>query len=154
MDRVRVGAASLAFPDRWTLSTMIFAGPTDHPHQQDANPDGEIRPFQQNLIATFERVDADTRAEDYVDRQQQGLREAGVDSGLVGGIRNVDLDSGGEGVMIEQVVIAPTGEYVRQLQLVTVKESLAATVIVSHLDGEPFEAARAEFEAILLSFAW
>jgi hypothetical protein len=38
------------------------------------------------------------------------------------------------------------------MQLVTLKDGCAYTLIASHLDGAPFEAARAEFRNMLLSF--
>jgi len=41
---------------------------------------------------------------------------------------------------------------VRQMQLVSVKGGVAHTLIASHLDGNAFQAVRATFRNMLLSF--
>jgi hypothetical protein len=55
-------------------------------------------------------------------------------------------------LITEQIILGATGERVRQMQLVCIKEGVAHTVITSHLDGPPFENARKEFRAMLDSF--
>jgi hypothetical protein len=48
---------------------------------------------------------------------------------------------------------APGGGLVRQLQLVSVKDGLAYTLIGSHLEGTLFKTAREELLSILLSLS-
>jgi hypothetical protein len=132
------------------LSSVILAGPRDPDTSGD---DGSLRPFQRNLIVTLEQVSVDETADSYLERQERGLGEAGAESGLVGESEEVTTGGGISGLLIERVIVSHDGERVRQMQLVTIKNSVAFVVIASHLDGEPFEAVRQEFRAILESFA-
>jgi hypothetical protein len=110
-----------------------------------------VRAFQQTLVATMEQVAANDTPEKYVERQIKGLKEAGVSRTEAKKPERVKLGSG-EGLILEQIVIGPTGERVRQMQLVSIKDGVAFVLIASHLDGAAFDKARASFEKILLSF--
>jgi hypothetical protein len=153
MPLVRIGPLSIEAPQTWTLSTVILAGPFDPPA-----PDPALlwtkppRPFQRNLIATLEMIGPAETPESYVGRQIKGLREAGVAREEARPSETVTLEGGRAGLLTEQVILSANGERVRQMQLVTLKDGCAYTLIASHLDGAPFEAARAEFRNMLLSF--
>jgi len=153
MPQINVGPISVDLQSGWTLSTVIFAGPQD-----DQQPDpslltpNPVRPFQRNLVVTCEAVPASVTADSYVKRQSDGLRKVGVAHGYARPPERVDLSGDREGVITEAVVVGPSGERVRQMQLVCVADGIAYTLITSHLDGAPFENNRAEFRAVLLSF--
>jgi hypothetical protein len=155
MPLVQIGAFSVEVPPDWTLSTVIIVAPSD----EAATDLDELRgptttPFQRNFIATMEQVGAAETPENYVRRQLEGLRKAGVERRQVGPLRTVELPVGAlHGLLMEQVITGPTGEWVHQMQLVCIKQGVAHTLIVSHLEGEPFDRARDEFEKMLLSFA-
>ncbi len=153
MPRVTIGTFSLEAPDEWTLSTVILAGPVSEDIQEMGLLGGKtVRPFQRNLIATMERVDQEVTPDSYVRRQVEGLREAGVDRREARAPEIVQLEGGNKGLLTEQVILGPTGERVHQMQLVSIKDSIAYTIIGSHLDGAPFETVRDEFRQMLLSF--
>lgn len=154
MARVGFGSFSLEVNEGWSLSSVILAGPPDAETPGLGMPTTKaVRPFQRNLVATLERVaDSDT-AEQYVERQVQGLKAAGVPRREVNAPKNVTL--GAEklaGLITEQEITGPGGERVQQIQLVCIKNGVAHTIIASHLAGAQFEGARAEFEAMLNSF--
>ncbi|MFO0727056.1 MAG: hypothetical protein U1E65_24965 [Myxococcota bacterium] len=153
MPRVQFGTFSLDAPGDWSLSTVILAGPADQ------NPAGgglmtakTARSFQQNVVATAEQVDSKETPDSYVKKQIEGLRKAGVARQETAAPEKVKTQSGTEGLLTEQVVQGPGGERVRQLQLVSIKGGVAYTLIASHLDGVPFQASRATFREMLLSF--
>jgi hypothetical protein len=153
MPRVTFGTFSLDAPTDWSLSTLILAGPVDAtPPAQGLMSAKAPRPFQQNLVCTMEQVDAKETPETYVKKQLEGLRKAGVSRQDAAPPEKVKLKSGGEGLITEQVVVGPGGERVRQMQLVSVKAGVAHTLIASHLDGNAFQAVRATFRNMLLSF--
>jgi hypothetical protein len=136
----------------WSLSTIILAGPPDkEPPAKGMLTTKVVKPFQRNLVATMEHVAPGETAESYVDRQIEGLRQAGVIRQEAGQPEKVPLAGGVEGLVTEQVILGGSGERIRQMQLVTIKDGIAHTIIVSHLDGAPFEAARSEFRKMLLS---
>lgn len=143
MPRAKFGTFSIEAPGDWSLQTIILAGPPESP---DAS-----RGFQQNLITTLEFV-GDETADAYLKRQSAALDQVQMYRTVVGMPEAVQLAGGQEGLMIEQVIRGQTGDLVRQLQLVVVKEGVAHTLIASHLDGAPFEAAREGFRRVLLSF--
>ncbi|MGH2396914.1 MAG: hypothetical protein ACRDFW_07985 [bacterium] len=152
MTRTQLGPFSLEVPDDWTLSSVILAGPRD-----DEMPNllggKAVRPFQRNLIATMEQVDQGETPESYVARQIQGLYEAGVPRVESRPAEQVKLESGLSGLLTEQVITGAGGEQVSQLQLVSIKNGVAFTIIASHLRGQPFKKARGEFLNMLMSFA-
>jgi hypothetical protein len=111
-----------------------------------------VRPFQRNIVATMEQVDASVTLESYLKRQIDGLRAAGVTRQEAGKPERVKLGSGHDALISEQIIIAEAGQRVHQMQLVCIKGGVAHTVIASHLDGIPFESARKEFRAMLTSF--
>jgi hypothetical protein len=151
MPRVSIGPFSLDIQEDWTLSTVILAGPEEETSKDNERAGDEPRPFQRNLVATMERVKPEQTLESYVERQLAGLWEAGVEQYL-GEQRRVQVGSDLPGLMNEWVLVGGRGERVRQMQIVCIKEGVAYTLIASHLDGEPFKAARQEFEEMLLSF--
>jgi hypothetical protein len=150
MTRISLGPIGLDVPPDWSLSSLILAGPrpTESPAAAQAS-----RPFQRNLIITLEKVEPEETPEAYFDRQEAGLRAANVESGIIVGPDEVELSGGNWGTLTERIVVSPDGERVRQLQLVTIKNGVAYTLIASHVDGRPFEEVREEFKGILTSFA-
>ena len=145
MPRVKFGSLSLEAPSEWTLQAVILAGP----------PNAESDPsqaFQRNLITTFDFVGPDETAQSYLKRQNDGLEAAHIERNAVGAPEVVHLEGGAEGLLTEQVVLGQTGQFVRQMQLLVVKDGIAHSLIASHLDGAPFEAARDQFRRMLLSF--
>jgi hypothetical protein len=151
MPRVSFGTYSLDAPDTWTLSSVILAGPVDEAPAKGMPTTKAVRPFQRNLITTMERVDPRETPESYLKKQLEGLREAGIQR--VEGKPTEKLTVAGvQGVLSEQIIPGPGGERVRQMQLIVIKEGIAHVVIASHLDGVPFETARAEFRHMLTSF--
>jgi hypothetical protein len=154
MPRVTFGTFALDAPGDWKLSTLILVGPVDEtPAGQGLMSVKGARPFQQNLVATMEQVDAKETPDSYVKKQIEGLRKAGVQRQEAAPPEKVKLKSGGEGLVTEQIVVGPGGERVRQLQLVSIKNQVAHTLIASHLDGVSFAAVRQSFRDMLLSFA-
>lgn len=153
MPRVTFGTFTVDAPPSWTLSTVILAGPVDdNPAAGGMMTTKKARPFQQNVIATLEQVPPTETPESYVKKQLEGLRAAKVDRKEGAKPETVKLQSGGEGLLTEQIVVGPEGERVRQMQLVSIKNGVAHTIIASHLDGVPFEKSRATFRQMLLSF--
>jgi hypothetical protein len=152
MPRVRLGPMSLDVPEDWTLSSVILAGPRDSEAGVPAADDRSPRPFQRNVIISLEQVSSDETPDVYFERQEKGLGEAGVESGLIGDPEEVELGGGAWCLLSERVIVSSEGERVRQMQLITIKDKVAFTVIASHLDGIPFEAVREEFRKILESF--
>lgn len=152
MSRISFGPFSIDATPDWTLSTLILSGPAD----DAGGPSGllttkAVRSFQQTLVVTMEQVAASDTPEKYVERQIKGLKEAGVSRTEAKKPERVKV-GGGEGLILEQIVVGPTGERVRQMQLVTMKNGVAFVLIASHLDGASFDKARESFEKILLSF--
>src|SRR5438105_4806566 len=122
MPRVNLGSFSLEAGEDLSLSTVILAGPLDDTGGgQGLLSTKGVRPFQRNLVATMEEVDAGTTPESYVKRQIDGLRQAGVTRQEMAKPERVKLSSGFEGLVTEQVIIGGTGERVRQMQLVCMK---------------------------------
>lgn len=154
MSRVTLGPFSLEVPSTWTLSSIILSGPVeDDPLTRGMLTTKVVRPFQRNLIATLERVGPEETVESYLHRQIEGLRQAGVSRIEVKEPERITLAGGQTGIISEQVIVGMGGERVRQMQLMSIKENIAYTVIASHLDGAPFEAVRDEFREMLLSFS-
>jgi|SRR5687768_6702032 len=153
MPRVTLGSFVIDVPTSWTLSTVILVGPPDETPPGKGLPTTKaVRPFQRNLIATMEQVDPGTTIDVYLKRQIDGLRQAGVSRSERAKPEKVQLQDGEEGVLLEQIIIGPTGERVRQMQLICIKEDVAHTLIASHLDGPTFDAVRADYRLMLLSF--
>jgi hypothetical protein len=154
MPRVNFGSFSLEAPGDWTLSTVILSGPPEaNAASAGMLTTKAVQSFQQNVIATMEQVDAKETPESYVKRQLDGLRRANVQRKEMAPPKRLKLKSGAEGLVTEQAVVGPGGERVRQVQLVTIKNGIAHTLIASNLDGAPFEKSRAVFEQMLNSFA-
>jgi hypothetical protein len=152
MPRVSIGPFSIDASDEWSLTTVILAGPVDdNPSNQGMLSTKAVRPFQQNLVATMEQVEPSETPESYVKRQIEGLRQAQVQRQETAPPERVKLKVG-EGLLTEQRVISPSGERVRQLQLVSIKNSIAYTLIATHLDGATYDKNKAKFRAMLVSF--
>ncbi len=154
MPKVNFGSFSLDAPGAWTLSTVILSGPVS----TDGGGKGmlttkAVRPFQQNVIATMEQVGKDETPESYVQKQLDGLRKAGVQRKETAPPEKTKLASGHDALITEQSVVGPSGERVRQLQLVTIKDGVAHTLIASNLDGLPYSDSKKQFKAMLTSFA-
>ncbi len=153
MTRVTFGTFSLEAPDGWSLSSVILAGPVDDAPSKGMLSTRAVRPFQRNLITTLEVVPDTETPESYVQRQIRGLKEAGVQRQDAAKPKTVSLGDNLKGLLTEQIIVSQDGERVRQMQLVVIIDHVAHTVITSHLDGVPFESARAEFEKMLTSVA-
>jgi hypothetical protein len=153
MPRVQLGPFSVEVPLNWTMSSVILTGPV-------GTVDTDVRmlgadaqqPFKQNLIATMEQVGSDETARSYVERQIEGLRNAQVDRRELVAPTEVSLRTGATGILLEQMIGASDGEYVGQMQLVTIKDRVAYTLIASHLYGPLYDQAREHFRLLLLSF--
>ncbi len=151
MTVVSFGTYTLDAPDSWTLQSVVLAGPVDEAPTKGMLTTKAVKPFQRNLVTTFERVDAKETLQSYLQKQAEGLRQAGVTRQEARPPETVAVN-GHQGVLTEQVV-SYGGERVHQLQLLVFKDGIAHLLIASHLDGPPFEAARNEFRSMLLSFA-
>lgn len=153
MARVTLGSFSLEASSEWTLSTVILAGPVDDVGAGQGMPTTKVvRPFQRNLVATMEQVGPSVTVEGYVNRQIEGLKQAGVSRQEGAPPEKVKLGRGDVGLLTEQIILGQSGERVRQMQLACIKEGVAHTIIASHLDGAAFEGARKSFREMLLSF--
>lgn len=154
LQQVRIGPFSLSSPPGWSLITAILAGPIDKDQKlEDMHTAKVVQPFQRNLVATMELVVASETPESYRKRQTKGLNEARVFWQVVGKPEQLTLQGDIPNVLTEQIVLGPSGERVRQLQLICIKDKVAYTIIATHQDGPPFEEAREEFRAILSSFS-
>jgi len=153
MARVNFGSFGLDLSPDWTLSSVILAGPVEDPVASPRILTAQApRRFQQNIIGTMEQVGPDETPESYVKRQRDGLREAGVEYREAAPPEKVQLANGLEGLLTEHVVVGPGGDWVHQMQLVSIKDRVAHTIIASHLDGPAFQRAKQRFREILLSF--
>jgi hypothetical protein len=110
--------------------------------------------FEQNLVMTVEPVQIGETAERYLARHEDQLLKANVQRTAVGRSESVTLESGRKALLAEyKLGGGPTGERLRQLQLVTIKDDVAYVLIATHLDGPVFEASREQMRSFLLSFA-
>jgi hypothetical protein len=152
MERFTPGPFSLDVPAGWTLSTVILTGPKEAETSTNIPWPKQPRPFQSNLIITSETLEAGQTLQAYLNRQLKGLIEAGVTRYEGAEPEIVRLASGLDGLVTEQIIVGPTGDRVRQMQLLCVKGGCAYTLITSDLDGPSFDASRDQFRALLLSF--
>jgi hypothetical protein len=135
---------------------VVMAGP---PQREDLEEDlGSLQtrtvgPFRQNIVITAEEVHLGETPESYVARQIEGLRQSNVSRVEVARPQSIQLGNGLQGLVTEQVILSPSGERIRQMQLVSIQNDIAYTLIGSHLDGAPFERTRDQFRQILLSFS-
>ena len=143
-----VGPISLTPPADWQIASLILVGPADTPSQ---SPGAAATPFQQNLVVISERVDAGETLDGYIGKQTGKLKDQGLMHRPPGPLEKVAMGGGREGALFEHVVLGPSGEKVRQMQLVSLKGNLLYALIASHLDGLAFEAARATFSGMLRS---
>ena len=140
-----VGRFSLTPPGGWQVASLILLGPPD------SGAPGSAGAFQQNLVVVCEKLDENETLDGYVARQTQKLKEQGAMFRPPGPMEKVPFPGGRQAVLFEHVVLGPQGEKVRQMQMVTLKEGTLHALIVSHLDGLPFEAARDDFSGLLRS---
>jgi hypothetical protein len=152
MSRIVIGPFSVELSPEWTLSTVILSRPLAEAPQEQGLVNASAIPFKANLVAMLEQVTSDQSIESYLVRQVDGLSQAGVVRYNASDPERLKLSDGLDGLITEQVIQGPSGEQVRQMQLMYIKDRVAYTLIASHLDGEPFEAMREEFRALLLSF--
>lgn len=147
----KFGDFQLDIPKDWTLSSIILTGP--NPSRKDL-PQTKFRTlsFRKNLVFTSERVDNEVTADSYLQKQAKGLIDAGVQHKSII-LEEVFLENNIRGILTEQLVIGPGGEYVQQMQLVCVNNGMAYTLVTSDLAGEPYEKAKEEFKELLLSFS-
>lgn len=150
--RVEFGPLSLEVPEKWTLSSVILAGPVEQAVQQGMLTTKGVPAFQRTLITTMEAVPADETPESFVKKQIDALTAAQVPRSETAQREVVSLPGGLQGLLTEQVITGDRGERVRQMQLVYIKDGIAFAAIASHLDGAAFESARSEFRAMLLSY--
>ena len=150
MPKASFGTFSLEAPAGWTLSSVILMGPVENPPGGSGTADLP-KPARRNLIVTMERVGESDTAEGYL-RRRLGGEEGGAGPRL-SGVESLSLAGGREAKLVEQVVLSPDGDRVRQLQMVFIKDGIAHTATASHADGVAFEGVRAEFRQLLLSFA-
>jgi hypothetical protein len=151
--RIAFGPVSLEVEPGWALSTLILAGPTmDEPEDEESVAFAEPKRFRLNLVATMETVDEAVTPGVYVGRQIEGLRKAQVKRQESAPPETVKLADGREGLLTEQVILGPDDAAVRQLQLVTIKDRIAYTLIASALDGPSYDRVRDGFRHMLLSF--
>ena len=150
-NRFTFGSFDLNLPTGYTLSSVILAGPPDVP-DQELNPmlAQKVKPFQRNIVATMERVGPEETPSSYLAKQIEGLRKAQVPRQEFK-VESVLLNAV-EGIITDQAITGPSGEVVRQLQLICIKNGVAHTLIASHVYGAAFDRVRAEFEQILKSF--
>lgn len=153
MSRVSFGNFTLDAPSEWTLSTVILSGPVVQDTAAVGMPTAKaVRPFQQNVICTMEQVGPKETPKSYVSKQLEGLRKAGVQRKETAKPETIKLPDGSVGLLTEQAVVGPGGERVRQMQMVTIRQGIAHTLIASNLDGMPYEKTKAGFREILTSF--
>jgi hypothetical protein len=152
MPRVTFGGFSIEPPEGWSLTTVILAAPVQ-PQDPPEEAPAPGRTFQPNLVMVFEQVTEDITASSYFERQVTDLRKAGVGRREVGHPETVSLPGGAQGLLTEQVVLGPSGERARQMQLISVKNGVAATLIGSTLDGPQFEAFRDQLRRMLTSLS-
>jgi hypothetical protein len=132
-----------------------LAGPLQDDALEDLGPLGAqaVGPFRQNIVITWEQVNEDETAESYLALQTQGLRQSHVSRWEVAPPESIQFGNALKGLITEQVILSPSGERVRQMQMVSIERGIAYTLIGSHLDGAPFERTRDQFRQILLSFS-
>jgi hypothetical protein len=153
MSRINIGSFSIDTPSEWSLTTLILSGPVvEDKMSKGMLTTKQSRPFQQNIIATMEPVSSGETAQSYVMRQLDGLRNAGVQRNETAKPETLKLENGQDGYLTEQSVVGPSGERVRQLQLVSIKDGVAHTIIASNLDGDAYAKSKAEFRKMLISF--
>lgn len=151
MSHINIGNISMNLEDGWTIATVIFAGPVETNIGNPLLPmNTQQTQFQQNIVVTAEPVPENMTTEKYLGLQRDGLRKAGVDF-EVSKPEIVKLDNETDGLLVEQVVMGPSGESVRQMQLICILDKFAFTCIASNLDGDPFDNARARYRNMLLS---
>lgn len=125
-----------------------MVGPPDAPSSKAPGAQGN---FQQNLVVVSERVEGEETLSAYVQKQTGKLQEQGALHRPPGPLEKVTLPNGREAVIFEHVVLGPSGEKVRQMQLISLKDGMLHAMIASHLDGLPFESQRDSFRGMLKS---
>lgn len=144
---IDLGSFSLQAPPSWQIASLIVVGPPD----AVAQGPGQQGQFQQNLVVVSEMVEEGETLPSYVQKQTAKLQQQGALHRPPGPLEKVTLADGREGLMFEHVVLGPSGEKVRQMQLIALKDGLLHALICSHLDGLPFESQRDAFRTMLKS---
>jgi hypothetical protein len=145
---IDLGSFALKAPPQWQIASLILVGPPDAPGAGGPGVQGN---FQQNLVVVSERIEGNETLQAYVQKQTGKLQEQGALHRPPGPLEKVTLSGGREAVIFEHVVLGPSGEKVRQMQLISLKDGMLHAMIASHLDGLPFESRRDEFRGMLTS---
>lgn len=151
MESVQIGHFTVDIAKDWELTTVILAGPIDESPGHPMLSGSEARSFRQNIVATVEQVSEKETPQSYLKRQVEGLERAGVGRREVSSPEPVKLKTGLAGILSEQDVVLPSGEWVRQMQVISIQSGRAYTLIASHLYGELYDKARSNFREMLLS---
>jgi hypothetical protein len=153
MPRLLIGNFSLDVSPDWKLATVVLIGPPNETPESSPMLSAEPQPpFRQNIVAAMEQVGAEETPDSYFNKVVNQLITAGINRQSATPPEKVTLLSGREGLITEQVAIAPTGAQVRQMQLISIKDDSACIVVATDLDGDSFERSRARFREILMSF--
>ena len=147
---IDLGRFSLQAPPTWQIASLILVGPPDVATGPAKSP-GVSGNFQQNLVVVSELVEEKETLPAYVQKQTAKLQEQGALHRPPGPLEKVTLGDGRDGLLFEHVVLGPSGERVRQMQLIALKNGVLHALIASHLDGLPFEAQREGFRSMLRS---
>ena len=145
--QIDLGSFALKAPPKWQIASLILVGPPDAP---GATP-GVQGNFQQNLVVVSEMIEKGESLQSYVQKQTSKLQQQGALHRPPGPMEKLSMGEGREAVIFEHVVLGPSGEKVRQMQLMTLKGGMLHALIASHLDGLPFESQRESFRSMLQS---
>lgn len=146
--QIDLGSFTLKAPPKWQIASLILVGPPD---QAGPSTPGAQGTFQQNLVVVSEMVEKGETLQSYVQKQTSKLQQQGALHRPPGPMEKIALGEGRESVIFEHVVLGPSGEKVRQMQLMTLKAGMLHALIASHLDGLPFESHRDNFRGMLTS---
>ncbi len=144
--QIDLGSFAVTAPSQWQIASLILVGPAD-----SAKGPGVQGNFQQNLVVVSEAIDKTETLQSYVQKQTAKLQQQGALHRPPGPMEKVNLGDGREAVLFEHVVLGPSSEKVRQMQLMTLRSGMLHALIASHLDGLPFEAQRESFRTMLKS---
>jgi hypothetical protein len=148
--QIDLGSFAVTAPPKWQIASLILVGPPDSP-KGPGGPAGMQGNFQQNLVVVSELIEKTETLQSYVQKQTSKLQQQGALHRPPGPMEKVNLGEGREAVLFEHVVLGPSGEKVRQMQLMTLRSGMLHALIASHLDGLPFEAQRESFRSMLKS---
>ena len=146
---IDLGSFSIRAPAKWQIASLILVGPPDSA-KAPASP-GAAGNFQMNLVVVSEAIDNTETLQGYIQKQTAKLQQQGALHMKPGPMEKVNLGEGREAVIFEHVVLGPSGEKVRQMQLMTLRGGMLHALIASHLDGLAFEMQSESFRTMLKS---